>query len=519
MKRIHKIIGAALLVMAMLLVQACSGQSASSNSNNEPSPSQSNQPQSSAEPKTEPPTDISIMIDFTLSEPPSDDNLVKKEIEKQTNTNLKFIWVSSNNYIDKQNVTLASGDIPDMIMIDDPFAPQVKQMIKQGAFWDITPFIKDYPNLSTRIPEESWKNSQIGGKNYGIPRMRPIEGGGTFPIVRKDWLDKLNLPLPQTLDDMYNVMKAFTEQDPDGNGSKDTVGFAGYTNLDNMGQFVWVENVLNGSNGKYKLQDGALIDTTFEKGTRDALIWLNNAYNDGIISPDFPTLKNSQVREMITASKAGIFGDTMNPSWLLTGQMRKSNPDADMIPLVSLTGPFGPFVQKDPGFFGMFAIPKKVSEAKVKKILALMDFGATPEGELLGSYGIKDVHYTEKDGVLVGTEQATKDSVYSFQKLFPSLDQYGRGYNTGIPKDFFDRNKGIIDERAKVSVPNPAFGLDSSTYNKVGKEFDKKIQDLKVKVIIGSEPITAWDAFVDNLKKDKEYQQILQEFNEAYKTK
>jgi putative aldouronate transport system substrate-binding protein len=499
---------AALLSMTMILVQACSGLNQGAN-------------QSGGKPegKAEAPTDISIMVDFTLAEPPGEDNVVKKEIEKLTNTRLKFTWVSSNNYVDKQNVTLASGDLPDMIMIDDPFAAQVKQMIKQGAFWDITPYVKDYKNLSARIPKDSWENSKQGGKNYGVPRMRPLDGGGTFPLVRKDWLDQLGLPLPQTMDEMYTVMKAFTEKDPDGNGKPDTVGFAGFTNADSMGQFAWVEQVNNGSNGKYKLQDGKLLDTNLEKGTRNSLIWLNKVYKEGLISPDFPTLKNTQVREMITTNKAGMFGDAMNPSWLLTGQMRKSNPKADLIPLVSLTGPFGPFVPKDAGFFGMFAIPKKVPEAKMKKILAFMDFGATPEGELLGSYGLKDVHYTEKDGILVGNDQATKDLVYNFQKIFPSLDKYGRGYNAGIPKDFFDRNKKIIDDRSKVSVPSPTIGLDSPTYNKVGKEFDKKIQDMKVKVILGSEPITAWDAFVDSLKQNKDYQSILQEFNEAYNNK
>jgi putative aldouronate transport system substrate-binding protein len=174
--------GAALLSMTLLLAQACSGQGPSTSS-----------PAGAAGGKTEAqaeaPTDISIMIDFTLAEPPGDDNVIKKEIEKLTNTRLKFTWVSSNNYVDKQNVTLASGDLPDMIMIDDPFAAQVKQMIKQGAFWDITPYIKDYPNLTTRIPKDSWDNSKIGGKNYGVPRMRPLDGGGSFPLVRKDWLD------------------------------------------------------------------------------------------------------------------------------------------------------------------------------------------------------------------------------------------------------------------------------------------------------------------------------------------
>ncbi|TBL75796.1 extracellular solute-binding protein [Paenibacillus thalictri] len=464
------------------------------------------------------PTTIQMMTVFFTPEPPGDDDVTKKEIEKRTNTKLNISWVSSNNYDDKTNVTLASGDIPELMLVLDPFHPQVKTMAAQGAFWDLTPYIKDYKNLSA-FPALSWQNSAIGGKNYGIPRVRPLEGSGNFPLVRKDWLDKLGLKPPTTMDQMYEVMKAFTEGDPDGNGKKDTIGFTGLVNPDGMGSFAWVENTLNGANGRWKEKDGKLVDTIFEPGTRDTLVWLNKAYKDGIIAPDFPTLKNSQVRDMITTNKAGIFADAIKPSWLLTGQMRKTNPQADLLPLTYLEGPQGKYVPKDSGVYGMYVIPKTVPEAKMKKLLEFMDYGATEDGWMLASFGLKDVHYTVKDGVIAPTEQATKDNVGVFLHLFANLDKYERAYQTGIPADFLNRNKQIIDERAKYSIADPAFGLNSDTYTKVGKDYDKKAMDLKVKIILGREPITAWDDYVGKLKSDAQYQKIAAEINDEYKKK
>ncbi|TDF94192.1 extracellular solute-binding protein [Paenibacillus piri] len=455
------------------------------------------------------------MTVFFTPEPPSDDDVTKKEIEKNTNTKLNISWVSSNNYDDKTNVTLASGDIPEMMLVLDPYSPQVKMMASQGAFWDLTPYIKDYKNLSA-FPAQSWKNTAINGKNYGIVRVRPLEGSGNFPLIRKDWLDKLGMQAPVTMDQMYEVMKAFTEKDPDGNGKKDTVGFTGLVSSDGMGSFVWVENVMNGTNGRWKEKDGKLVDTVFEPGTRESLVWLNKAYKEGIIAPDFPTLKTSQVREMITTNKAGIFADAMKPSWLLTGQMRKTNPQADILPLTYLEGTAGKFVPKDSGAYGMYVIPKSVPEAKMKKLLQFMDYGATEEGWMLASYGLKDVHYTEKDGVIAPTEQAVKDNVGVFVHLFANLDKYERAYQTGIPADFLNRNKQIVDERSKYSIPAPAVGLNSDTYIKAGKDYDKKIQDLKVKIILGREPITAWDDMVGKLKADAQYQQIITEINGDY---
>jgi putative aldouronate transport system substrate-binding protein len=401
------------------------------------------------------------------------------------------------------------------MLVKDPYHPQVMSMAKQGAFWDLTAMVKAYKNLSS-LQEDTWKNIAIDGKYFGIPRSRALIGGGNFPLVRKDWLDQLGMKVPVTMDDMYNVMKAFTEKDPDNNGKKDTIGFSGFVGSDNMGQFLWVENTFNNSNERWKLKDGKLLDFNTEKGTRDALEWLNKAFTEGIISPDFPTLKNSQVRENITTGKAGIFADAMNPSWLLTGQMRKTNPKADVMPLTFLEGLEGKYTPKDTGVYGMYVIPKSVPEAKVKKILEFMDLGASEEGSVLANYGIKDTHYTETNGLKTTNETAAKEKVSAYGGMFANLDKYQRGYQSGIPADFMDRNRSIIDERAKIAIPNYGVGLISETATKVGKEYDKKIQDMKTKVIMGREPLSAWDDFIAKLKAEPDYQKIVKEMNDEY---
>jgi ABC-type glycerol-3-phosphate transport system substrate-binding protein len=117
---------------------------------------------------------------------------------------------------------LASGDLSDLNLVLNIFDSQVVQMATSGAFWDITPYIKDYKTLSA-MPAVVWDNAKIKGKNYGVPRPRPLEGSWGVH-VRKDWLDKLGMKVPETMDEMYAVLKAFTEKDPDGNGKADTLG-------------------------------------------------------------------------------------------------------------------------------------------------------------------------------------------------------------------------------------------------------------------------------------------------------
>lgn len=232
-------------------------------------------------------------------------------------------------------------------------------------------------------------------------------------------------------------------------------------------------------------------------------------------------MKQSQATDEVMGGKSGVVGATMQPQWKYTEPNRKNNPKADFYPLPYLTGPSGKWAPKDPGYYGMFVIPKKVSEAKVRKIMAFMDYGYTDEGSDLATYGFKDVHYTEKDGFKVATPQAANDMVAQnvLGQLYGKYDKYSRAFLTGIPKDLYDRNVKIIDERAKVSIPDPSIGLFSETYQKVGKDFDKKIQDMKTKVIMGKETLSAWDDFTAKLKSDAEYQKIIKEMNDSYQKK
>ncbi len=503
------------LLASMMTVTACSGGSTAPAS---PSGQKAAEPAAKA---PEPPTEISIYMLQQTPEVLPADNIIVKEIEKKTNTKLNLIWTPTNTNTEKTKITLSSGDIPDLMLITNPSDPLFVTMAQQGAFWDIGPFIKDYKYMNA-IPKDAWDNTKTKGKNYGIPRVRPLDGGGNMPMLRKDWLDKLGLKTPETMDDMYQVMKAFTEKDPDGNGKADTVGLTGQVDPDGMGNLLWVEQVFNNAAGNWKLVDGKLVHTVTEKGTRDALEWLNKAYNDKILAQDFAIMKFSQSRDLLMGNKAGVIGSAMNPQWLFTDAIRKIDPKGDMLPVTHMIAPDGKkWATKDAGHFGMYVIPKKVPEAKLKKLLAFMEFGFSDEGSDLANHGIKDVHYVEKDGFKVATEQTKTDMVGAnvMGTLYAKFDKYARAFLNGIPKDMYDRNTKIIDERSKISIPNPQEGLISDTWNKLGPDYSKKIQDAKTKVILGKDTLAQWDQFVAGLKADPNWQKITQEMNDAYKNK
>lgn len=507
----NKKMAAAAAVAATLMVSACSSGTGNGGEGGSPSAAKAS-PSASAPAK---PVDISVMAFTFASKPPEstgDTNAIGKEIIKHTNVNYTINWVNANNYKDKLNVMLASGDLPDLTLAMDAYEPTIRRMALDGAFWDLTPYISQYPHLA-RFPKQTWDNTKINGKNYGIPNIRPLEGG-SYLNIRKDWLDKLGLPMPKTMDDFYKVLKAFTKDDPDGNGKADTFGFTNYP-------FYFFTDTFLGANtsssGGYKLKDGKLVNAYYEPEFRQGLVWLANAYKEGLMPPDYVVMKDSQHKDFMKTGKAGVYVDPVNSAYTTAQvELNKTFPKAVVEPIPYLEGPSGKFAYKDSGFYGMFLIPKSVPEEKLKRILAFCDFLASDLGSDLQLYGIKDVHYTEKDGIKTINEKFTEAN---FGFLLTKHDQYGRAIGAGMTPDIITRNKKIIDERSAVSVPNHAIGLFSETGSKVGSEYKKKSEEIINQVIMGKSTIEEWDKYVQTLKGDATYNKITDEINQAYQAR
>jgi len=517
-KRLFKKKTAAVAGIAVLCVAlaGCSGGSGENAASTKPEQTGTGNPAATTVGNDETPLEVSIMTVLLSPTPAADDNPIKQAIEKATNSKLKIQWVSGNNYTDKLNVTLASGDIPELIFINDPFSTVFRNSVSEGAFWDIAPYIKDYPNLSGKIPSTAWELTKMqDGGNYGIPRPRPSEGDSFF-VIRKDWLDNLGLEVPTTTDELYNVMKSFAEKDPDRNGKNDTTPFAAFVDPNGMGTLGQIENSFTGANGKWKLQDDKLVYTPLLPETRMSLEYLMRAYKEKLIPEDFASLKLTQVNDLFKSGKAGILTEKAGPVLTYYDQLKLVAPDfkhEDFYPVTSING----YNPKGPGFSGILAIPKKVPEEKMKRILKLVDTWMDDDVFAFQTYGFEGTHYTMKDGEKVtDTEKLIADNAPDFNQIVYVSDPYASSASPFFPPQLNELYKKIQDERAKTSVADISIGLYSPTAQKVLAELDKKVQDMKTKVILGREPISAWDSFAASLKSNADVIKMSEEMTEAY---
>ncbi|TVY11004.1 extracellular solute-binding protein [Paenibacillus cremeus] len=465
------------------------------------------------------PLDVSIMTILLSANPPANDNAIKQAIEKATNSKMNIQWVSANSYPDKLNVTLASGDIPDLVYIPDPFTSVFRGMVQQGAFWDLSSYIKDYPNLNSKISKTAWDLTKMeDGKNYSIPRPRPTEGD-TFFIFRKDWLDNLGLKVPTTTDELYTTIKSMTENDPDKNGKKDTIGFSinatnGDKASDPLGQ---VENMFAGANGDWKWTGDQLVFKSFLPEEHKALEFMTKLYNEKLIPEDFASMKTSQVKDIVKQGKAGTLVDKTGTNADYLNDLKKIDPnvkETDFYPATNING----YNPKGPGFAGVLAIPKTVKEDKMKRILKMIDTWMNDDVFAIQQYGFEGVDYVVKDGVkVVDSKKLSDDGGPDFNQIVYVADPYASTVKNFFQKDTQELYKKIQDERAKTSSADISIGLYSPTAMQYLPEMQKKVLDEKVKVMLGKDSLAQWDDFVNKMKADPNVVKMTQEMTDAYK--
>ena len=227
-------------------------------------------------------------------------------------------------------------------------------------------------------------------------------------IIRQDWLDNLGLSYPQTLDEMKDVMLAFTNDDPDGDGQNNTYGYT----AEKPGQFDWVFFAYGLPYADYSLDENDQVipvfeDPAFVKG----MTYIKELWDAGAIDPELMLNDMSKKEEKFYQGKAG-----MMPAPLFRHVTRHENsvrelfPDASICYDLSPAGPDGARGLSKQGKSGMMTCITAACK-NPDKAAAFVDFMVSEEGNNLLRLGIEGIHYT-KDGdeIVFNEEERAKDA-------------------------------------------------------------------------------------------------------------
>jgi putative aldouronate transport system substrate-binding protein len=299
-----------------------------------------------------------------------------------------FVPIPRWESVQKFNTLFAGGNAPDLIM--EYLADYKNELYAKKLVMPLDDLIAKnstiYKDLLKKYPNLDKLGRKPDGKLYEVGTVSTRVTPNHAYYIRVDWLKKLNLEIPKTTEDLYKVAKAFTDQDPDGNGKKDTYGmslsFVSGQVLDNMFQNVgWV--VENGQ----LIRDWERLKAVTEYKKR--------LYDEGIVDKDFlvDTAGAKGEQDWVTG-KLGIWGannGTTKLGYQSYVTLKKNNPNAEIIPIELPKSPFGQFsswIGVPARTLGMISATAKDPAAVVKYI----DFMNSEPYVRTMNYGLDGVH-------------------------------------------------------------------------------------------------------------------------------
>lgn len=460
--------------------------------------------------------EITIMAPTFETTAPPDGNDWQQEVEDVAGVEFNIDWVPQANYDDRLNVTLASTDIPQVMVIPGK-TPGFLNSAEAGAFWELSEYLDDFEYLSNYDPDVL-NNSSVNGEVYGIYRGRDLMR--QTAIIRRDWLENLGLDTPETIDDLYEVLYAFTHNDPNQSGADDTVGLIesdAYSAIDTLP--IWF-----GAPNQWGIEDGEFVPAFDTPEYKEALDWFKNIVDEGLINPDWTTLSHDDWENQLFNGTGGViiatYSNAMRVNNLLADQEGVSRDDAYFIEITgTLRSPIDDQEYGYPteGYAGFLAISKTAvqTEEELLELLGYLNNMSSPEGMNALNHGIEGRTYeVDDDGYFIGleTDEALELRAYEMGQI----STYGDGLlEPVVVNPMQQRRYQLMEENEEFAVHNAAAPYVSETYTRQGQQLDEIIADARIRYVAGQITEDDWYAEVQRWY-DSGGQQVIEEFTELY---
>ncbi|NMA84403.1 MAG: extracellular solute-binding protein [Epulopiscium sp.] len=391
------------------------------------------------------PDKIHVMMTTILTEENGQKALIDK-YKEITGIDLEITKPDHNQFYEKVNLAFASGDVPDIIELG---GTNYTSYAVNGALWDMTDAWENSELKASGILKEQYVDAlKIDGKLFGFPMAK---GNGTLTYVRGDWMEKLNLKAPTNYDEFLDMLRAFTNDDPDGNGQKDTYGItaAGLINSETPYE-IYLREFYQDAIPDFYEEGGKYVDGMSQPAMKAALQRMRDAYAEGLIDREIVTNKTSTCRDKFYAGQVGAFNYWAG-FWNvnLENNLQAVNPDGKVMGLEPIKE--AQYIERPPTAM-VITNAAKNPEGIFKYLIEFShDAG---EGEMLFTRGVEGVHYEVKDGKTVAMNQmAAPDKV--FEKAFYSPELTITNFENPIALDERVINSLEIFEANSFIYPIP----------------------------------------------------------------
>ncbi len=513
----------AVIASALAVTGCSSGSDSGTNQEAKPSASADTGVNATGFPIVSQPVKLKMFTRIAPANGPFKDMPVFKDYEKMSNVHVDFTEAPTDGFQEKKNLLFASNELPDALYRSGLTPLEATRYGAAGQLIPLEDLIERYaPNLKAlmdQYPEIRPAITTPEGHIYAIPGIVTLAAARTDKKwINQAWLKKLNLKVPETTDDLYEVLVAFRDKDPNGNGKPDELPMTARASA-GPGQGIPVVNMMSGSFGldqqlgyNINLENDKVQIWMGSERNKEMLQYLNKLYKEKLLDPEVFSHKEAQYLAKQGSGNTGFFFDQTNNNFLtIADQYAGIAPPA---------GPHGDRLQAQaapvPRDFGAFAITSANEYPEIT--MRWIDYFYSEEGSTLLRFGREGEHYELKDGIPYYKKELIESGNQG--KMTP----YAGG---GAPHLISDKVASFINppqvqeaqNKLDPYMPKTRYAapmFDEQTAQEVNvlrNDIDKYYEEQSTKFIAGALGFDKWDEFQATLKKMRidELEKIYQE--------
>ncbi len=467
-----------------------------------------------------------------------DEALWFQELEKRTNVDIDLQGPpAGEDYNSAASLMLASGTLTDLFSYNfAQYDGGLAEAIEDGVVVNVS------ANEAYKALVPNWFNTLE--ENENVRRAVTLEDGTSALFchvdldlrrgaywglgIRQDWLDKLGLEKPTSIDEMYDVLVAFRDGDPNGNGEKDEIPFTDYNLIGGTWFFglsdvisafgiLYQENQIDPTNGNVAYW----INVNNGENFKQCVTTLNKWYSEKLLDVEFANQEGSAVDAKMTGDISGVTHIWPSNFNIYNTALRANNPDASLEGLPALKGPDGiayspnsALVRPAASTEGTVVTSEAEADGSIEACLKLINYMYSEEGTDLINWGVEGVSYDiNADGTRSWADALTTDPNYTVNDM---VHLYAQPTFGGWPKFMSYEAWGAIElntpesveahklwAEADTSILLPGLVLsaeESSDYARIMNDVKTAIVENFIKFIIGTRPLDEVDDLVQQCK-------------------
>lgn len=422
------------------------------------------------------------------------DNPYIKYVEEKNNIDLELINDASNTYDQKMYAVMASGDLPDFLVVNK--REDLQMFASQGLLLPLDEYLNKYPDFVKKFNPLSLEMAKWEGKTYAIPAQR-YDPTPMAAFARKSWVEQLGIDpnKPMTIDQWYNMLKAFTQNDPDKNGKDDTFGFTALGEVD-LSYNLFMDAF---DAAKFQFINGEVRPNYILDGYKDWLKFMNKLYSEKILDSEYVVNTGTRMWEKTVSGKYGMWEWFWSEIEYESAKGKREDIVALKPPLKKDGKPSGYLYTSPVRHY--IAITKNSKHPE--KVIQLQNWITSEEGKIYEFAGVEGLDYTMENNQI------------KFKEGRKGKNSGWRNKTVGIMSPSADNTvKSILNQSySDLAMQQLNLALESGTFDEIkmqapffpelaDNDLDSMVKEFRDKAILGKIDIDAeWDGFVQKWRR------------------